>query len=116
MIFLFLNKIRFVGLNWDNSLCWGAVGFIDYVVNLIEFDFCYGYIFVYVFGLMVVFDILVNVCKYLGKYWIVILDGEILESSGVMIGGSMFCFLGVLYFGIVDGRELMEIGEMEGYC
>lgn len=67
------------------------------------------------FGLILVFDILVNVCKYLGKYWIVILDGEILESSGVMIGGSMLCCLGSLYFGMVDGRDLIEIGEMESY-
>ena len=115
MTFLPLNKIRPAGLNRDNSLRWGAAGFIDYAVNLIEFDPRYGHIFAYVFGSTAVFDILANARKYLGKYRIVTLDGEILESSGAMTGGSMSRPSGALHFGTVDGRESTEIGEMEGH-
>lgn len=57
-------------------------------MNLIDGDCCYVDIFVFIFGNIIVFDILVNVCNYLGKYCIVILEGDLLEVSGVMSGGS----------------------------
>ena len=115
MTFLPLNKIRYPGLKRDSSLGWGAAGFIDYAVNLIECDPHYQDIFAYVFGSTLVFDILVNARKYLGKYRIVTLDGEILESSGAMTGGSMSRRSGSLHFGTVDGTDLTEIGEMESH-
>ena len=115
MTFLPLNKIRPPGLNQNNSLRWGVAGFIDYAVNLIECDPRYRDIFAYVFGSTVVFDVLVNARKYLGQYRIVTLDGEILESSGAMTGGSMSRRSGSLHFGTVDGIDLTEIGEMESH-
>ncbi|MCH2048887.1 MAG: chromosome segregation protein SMC [Trichodesmium sp. ALOHA_ZT_67] len=115
MTFLPLNKIRYPAQKRDGSLGWGAAGFIDYAVNLIECDPHYQDIFAYVFGSTLVFDILVNARKYLGKYRIVTLDGEILESSGAMTGGSMSRRSGSLHFGTVDGRDLTEIGEMESH-
>lgn len=115
MTFLPLNKIRPPGLNRNNSLRWGAAGFIDYAVNLIECDPRYRDIFAYVFGSTVVFDVLVNARKYLGQYRIVTLDGEILESSGAMTGGSMSRRSGSLHFGTVDGGDLTEMGEMESH-
>ncbi|MCL2933573.1 MAG: chromosome segregation protein SMC [Trichodesmium sp. MAG_R03] len=115
MTFLPLNKIRPSGLNRNNSLRWGAAGFIDYAVNLIECDPRYRDIFAYVFGSTVVFDVLVNARKYLGQYRIVTLDGEILESSGAMTGGSMSRRSGSLHFGTVDGSDLTEMGEMESH-
>ena len=115
MTFLPLNKIRPLGLNRNNSLRWGVAGFIDYAVNLIECDPRYRDIFAYVFGSTVVFDVLVNARKYLGQYRIVTLDGEILESSGAMTGGSMSRRSGSLHFGTVDGIDLTEIGEMESH-
>lgn len=115
MTFLPLNKIRPLGLNRNNSLRWGVAGFIDYAVNLIECDPRYRDIFAYVFGSTVVFDVLVNARKYLGQYRIVTLDGEILESSGAMTGGSMSRRSGSLHFGTVDGMDLTEIGEMESH-
>ena len=115
MTFLPLNKIRPPRLNQDNSLRWGAAGFIDYAVNLIDCDSRYGNIFAYVFGSTVVFDTLANARQHLGKYRIVTLDGEILESSGAMTGGSMSRRSGSLHFGTVDGNDSTEIGEMESH-
>ncbi len=115
MTFLPLNKIRPPRLNQDNSLRWGAAGFIDYAVNLIDCDPHYREIFAYVFGSTVVFDTLANARQHLGQYRIVTLDGEILESSGAMTGGSMSRRSGSLHFGTVDGSDSTEIGEMESH-
>ncbi|MGB3511517.1 MAG: chromosome segregation protein SMC [Microcoleaceae cyanobacterium] len=115
MTFLPLNKIRPSRLNRDESLRWGAAGFIDYGVNLIDCDSRYRDIFAYVFGSTVVFDSLANARKYLGKYRIVTLDGEILETSGAMTGGSVSRRSGSLHFGTVDGNDSEEMGEMEAH-
>lgn len=115
MTFLPLNKIRSPRLNRDDSLRWGAAGFIDYAVNLIDCDPRYRDIFAYVFGSTVVFDALTNARKYLGQYRIVTLDGEILESSGAMTGGSMSRRSGSLHFGTVDGNDSTEMGEIESH-
>ncbi len=113
MTFLPLNKIRSPRLNRDESLRWGAGGFIDYAVNLIECEPRYHSIFAYVFGATVVFDTLGNARRYLGQHRIVTLDGEILESSGAMTGGSLSRRSGNWHFGTVDGKESAQMGEME---
>lgn len=115
MTFLPLNKIRPSRLNRDDSLRWGAAGFIDYAVNLIDCDPRYQDIFGYVFGSTVVFDSLANARRYLGQHRIVTLDGEILETSGAMTGGSVSRRSGSLHFGTVDGNDSAEMGEMEAH-
>ncbi len=63
-------------------------GCVGYAIHLIEFDDRYHDVFAYVFGTTVVFETLSDARRHLGKYRIVTLDGELLESSGAMTGGS----------------------------
>ena len=105
--FLPLNKIqppRFA----DTTALLYANGFIDYAVNLIDCDPRYQNVFAYVFGSTVVFATLNDARPYLGKYRIVTLEGEILESSGAMTGGSSTQRSG-LHFGTSDAIESAEV-------
>jgi chromosome segregation protein len=105
--FLPLNKIqppRFA----DTTALRYANGFIDYAVNLIDCDPRYQNVFAYVFGSTVVFATLNDARPYLGKYRIVTLEGEILESSGAMTGGSSTQRSG-LHFGTSDAIESAEV-------
>ncbi|WGV27161.1 chromosome segregation protein SMC [Halotia branconii] len=85
--FLPLNKIHAHKLTQDATLRL-ANGFVNYAVNLIDCDRRYKDIFSYVFGNTVVFANLETARKNLGLYRIVTLDGELLETSGAMTGGS----------------------------
>lgn len=104
--FLPLNRIqppRFtpvVALRYAN-------GFIDYAINLIECDPRYQDVFAYVFGNTIVFETLSDARRYLGQYRMVTLDGELLESSGAMTGGSTSQRSG-LHFGTSDAGESAE--------
>ncbi|ABA24286.1 condensin subunit Smc [Trichormus variabilis ATCC 29413] len=85
--FLPLNKIQAHKFTQDATLRL-ANGFINYAVNLVDCDRRYKDIFNYVFGNTVVFANLEAARKNLGLYRIVTLDGELLETSGAMTGGS----------------------------
>ncbi|MBE9054063.1 chromosome segregation protein SMC [Nostocales cyanobacterium LEGE 11386] len=85
--FLPLNKIHAPKFTQDATLRY-ADGFVNYAVNLIECDRRYKDVFSYVFGNTVVFASLQQARKNLGLYRIVTLDGELLETSGAMTGGS----------------------------
>ena len=104
--FLPLNKIRVPNFKmvdkWDRP-----DGFIDYAVNLIEYDDRYADVFAFVFASTVVFETLGDARRNLGKYRMVTLDGEILESSGAMTGGSLRQ-RGRLHFGTVAAGESQE--------
>lgn len=63
-------------------------GAIDYALRLIDFEDQYEPIFAYVFGNTVVFGTLEEARQYIGKYRMVTLDGELLEATGAMTGGS----------------------------
>jgi chromosome segregation protein len=63
-------------------------GFIDYAINLIDFEDRYYNVFAYVFGTTVVFETLNDARRHLGQFRIVTLDGELLEPTGAMTGGS----------------------------
>ncbi|NJL84691.1 MAG: hypothetical protein HC890_20375 [Chloroflexaceae bacterium] len=65
-----------------------ALGFIDLAVNLIRCDARYRKIFAYVFGSTVVFETLEAGRSHLGKGRIVTLEGDLLETTGAMSGGS----------------------------
>ncbi|QLE55797.1 chromosome segregation protein SMC [Nostoc sp. TCL26-01] len=85
--FLPLNKIQSHKITQDATLRL-ANGFVNYAVNLVDCDRRYKDIFNYVFGNTVVFASLETARKNLGLYRIVTLDGELLETSGAMTGGS----------------------------
>lgn len=104
--FLPLNKIRVP--NFKPADKWNRPdGFIDYAVNLIECDDKYADVFAFVFGSTVVFETLSAARQNLGKYRMVTLEGEILESSGAMTGGSL-SRRGRLHFGTVAAGESQE--------
>ncbi|BAC09477.1 chromosome segregation protein SMC [Thermosynechococcus vestitus] len=63
-------------------------GCIDYALNLVTFEPQYAPIFAYVFGSTLVFESLEAAREYLGQYRMVTLEGELLEPSGAMTGGS----------------------------
>lgn len=103
MTFLPLNKIRGSRFSPPDVLR-RAAGFIDAAVNLIDCDSRYREIFAYVFGNTVVFANLSDARRHLGIYRIVTLDGEILETSGAMSGGSIVT-RSSLHFGNVDASD-----------
>ncbi len=108
--FLPLNKIqpaRFspvVALHYAN-------GFVDYAINLIECDRRYRDVLSYVFGSTVVFDKLDAARQFIGQHRIVTLDGELLESSGAMTGGSSSQRSG-LHFGTESATESDEFVQL----
>ncbi len=63
-------------------------GFVGYAVDLIDYEPEYGPAFWYVFRDTVIIDTLENARRSLGRYRMVTLDGDTLEKSGAMIGGS----------------------------
>ena len=108
--FLPLNKIQPPRFS-DTAALRYANGFIDYAVNLIDCEPRYQNVFAYVFGTTVVFETLHAARPYLGKHRIVTLEGEILESSGAMTGGSSTQRSG-LHFGTSDAGESAELAGL----
>ncbi|MBE9177695.1 chromosome segregation protein SMC [Oculatella sp. LEGE 06141] len=105
--FLPMNKIR--APQFTPVPAWKRPdGFIDYAAELIDCDDRYRDIFAYVFGNTVVFSTLSDARRHLGQYRIVTLDGELLESSGAMTGGSLSSRQGSLHFGTVEPGESAE--------
>ncbi|MDJ0701699.1 MAG: chromosome segregation protein SMC [Leptolyngbyaceae cyanobacterium MO_188.B28] len=123
--FLPLNAIRVPRFNpipeWKRP-----DGLIDYAVNLIDCDSDYRDVFAYVFGGTAVFETLTEARRNLGQFRIVTLEGEILETSGAMTGGSLSRRQGSLHFGTVEASEsaeaialrerLQEIDQILGRC
>ncbi|MGV2828364.1 chromosome segregation protein SMC [Myxosarcina sp. GI1(2024)] len=110
--FLPLNKINPPSLGNTATMRFGR-GFIDLAVNLVNCDSRYDQIFAYVFGNTVVFDTLDNARSQLGKYRIVTLEGEILEASGAMTGGSKSS-RSSLHFGNVATKETDAAEAIKG--
>ncbi|MEB3359554.1 MAG: chromosome segregation protein SMC [Synechococcales bacterium] len=105
--FLPLNKIRAPRLTAVSA--WQRPpGMVDYAVNLIDCDAKYRDVFAYVFGNTVVFSSLTEARQHLGDYRIVTLEGELLEASGAMTGGSLGNRQGALHFGTVEAAESAE--------
>lgn len=104
--FLPLNKIHASKYVQDATLRY-ANGFVDYAVNLVECDRQYRDIFNYVFGNTVVFATIAQARQQLGLYRIVTLEGELLETSGAMTGGSN-TQRSALRFGNVEPGESEE--------
>jgi len=64
-------------------------GVVDYAINLIDFEDKYLNAFFYAVGDTLVVEDLACARKLMGKYRVVTLDGEIIEKSGSMTGGSV---------------------------
>lgn len=109
--FLPLNKIKAPPQANMATMRFGR-GFIDLAVNLVSCDAQYRNIFAYVFGHTVVFDTLDNARSLLGKHRIVTLEGEILEISGAMTGGSISS-RSSLRFGKVTTNESREVDALK---
>jgi len=65
-----------------------ADGVIDFAYNLVDFDREYAGIFSYVLGDTVVVDSMDTARDLMGDYRMVTLDGDLVEKSGAMTGGS----------------------------
>ncbi len=105
--FLPMNKIRPVSL--ANLAKWKSpAGFVDHAANLIDCDDRYRTIFSYIFGSTLVFEDLRSAQAFLGQYRMVTLEGELLEASGAMTGGSLGRRQGMLTFGQTQGGDSDE--------
>ncbi|MEC4984715.1 MAG: chromosome segregation protein SMC [Oscillatoria sp. PMC 1068.18] len=87
-------------------------GFVNAAVNLIECDRRYRNVFAYVFGTTVVFEDLETARAHLGQFRIVTLDGELLEASGAMTGGSRPTH-NALHFGTQTTGESAEVIQLK---
>ena len=104
--FLPLNKIRAPQIP-DAAKLKTLNGCVGYAIDLIDCDDKYWDVFAYIFGGTVVFESIDRARQNMGKFRMVTLDGELLESSGAMTGGSMG--KSSLHFGSGQVRESSEV-------
>ncbi|BAZ42515.1 chromosome segregation protein [Calothrix sp. NIES-4101] len=109
--FLPLNKIQVPRIPSVGELR-HTNGFIDLAINLVETENRFRDIFAYVFGGTLVFASLNQARSQLGRYRIVTLDGELLESSGAMTGGSIGT-RSQLRFGTPEAGESEEVRQIK---
>ena len=64
-------------------------GLVDRAVNLVRFEPVYGKVFAHVLGETLVFETLDQARRLLGQCRCVTLEGELLERSGAMTGGTL---------------------------
>ncbi len=94
-------------------------GLIGRAVDLVHHEPVYDEVFRYVFGDTLVFATLEQARRELGRCRAVTLEGELLEKSGAMTGGSLQVRSGQLGFGSSQEgdeaeplrRRLLELGE-----
>ncbi|MCA2655147.1 chromosome segregation protein SMC [Microcystis sp. M061S2] len=108
--FLPLNKIR-PPRPQDISSLRHARGYLDLAVNLVKFQPQYREVFNYIFGSTVVFEDIDSARYYINQYRIVTLDGELLEMTGAMTGGSQPTRSG-LRFGKISPKESSEVESL----
>ncbi|WP_254862415.1 chromosome segregation protein SMC [Halovivax gelatinilyticus] len=80
-------------------------GVVDFAYNLVDFDEQYAGIFSYVLGDTLVVEDLETARSYMGDYRMVTLEGDLVEKSGAMTGGSR---KGSRYSFSTDGRGTLE--------
>ena len=131
LTFLPLNKIRGGGGSAGSAAAFergpgagrggggGADGLVGRAFELVRFEPVYGEVFRYVFGDTLVFRDLASARRELGRCRAVTLEGELLEKSGAMTGGSLQQRGNQLSFGTAADsdeaeplrRRLLELGE-----
>ena len=97
----------------------GGSGLVGRAVDLVRYEPVYGEVFRHVFGDTLVFADLASARRELGRCRAVTLEGELLEKSGAMTGGSLQQRSGQLGFGSSNDsdeaeplrRRLLELGE-----
>jgi chromosome segregation protein len=131
LTFLPLNKIRSQAASGGAAMARGrrpdggnGDGLIGRAVELIRFEPIYSDVFGYVFGDTQVFSDLGSARQQLGRFRAVTLEGELLEKSGAMTGGSFSQRSGGLSFGVSSDNDeaeplrqrLLELGETLAAC
>jgi chromosome segregation protein len=131
LTFLPLNKIRGGGSAGSAALergggggRTGGDGLVGRAVDLLRFEPVYREVFRHVFGDTLVFQDLASARRELGRCRAVTLEGELLERSGAMTGGSLQQRSGQLSFGRAGEqdeaephrRRLLELGESLVVC
>ena len=131
LTFLPLNKIRSQAAGGGAAMARGrrpdggnGDGLIGRAVELIRFEPIYSDVFGYVFGETQVFSDLGSARQQLGRFRAVTLEGELLEKSGAMTGGSFSQRSGGLSFGVSSDNDeaeplrhrLLELGETLAAC
>lgn len=105
--FLPLNKMKaprpLENLSYEN-------GVIGYAIDLIEFDSHFEPAFWYVFQDTLVMENLASARRLMGKARMVTLEGELLEKSGAMVGGSISSKSGIS-FAAAEKDKLLELAE-----
>jgi chromosome segregation protein len=130
LTFLPLNRLRAGGSSSTSNAALqrggggGAPGLVGRAVDLVRHEPVYGEVFRYVFGDTLVFDSLAQARRELGRCRAVTLEGELLEKSGAMTGGSLQQRSTQLGFGSASEgddaeplrRRLLELGESLVAC
>ena len=131
LTFLPLNKIRSQAAGGGAAMARGrrpeggnGAGLIGRAVELIRYEPTYSDGFGYVFGDTQVFSDLGSAREQLGRFRAVTLEGELLEKSGAMTGGSFSQRSGGLSFGVSSDSDeaeplrqrLLELGETLVAC
>lgn len=107
--FLPLNKLQ--AARFPSRTEAQKLGAIDYAFNLVTYEDRYQDVFSFVFGNTLVFENLNQARFHIGKYRMVTLEGEILETSGAMTGGSAPLH-NSLHFGNAKPAESSETKQL----
>ena len=99
--FLPLTEMRLRGLGSPPN----DPGVVDFAYSLVEFDDEYASVFSYVLGDTLVVEDIQTARQFMGQYRMVTLDGDLIEKSGAMTGGSR---KGSRYSFTTDGRGRLE--------